>query len=305
MADFFENIAPRVGVTADQFARLSGPEALHLYLDSLERAGVSQQEMTFYLEAMAWDATRLIPLLQNGGAEMTRLGAQAQALGAVLDSDAIAAMRRSELALVSIGQVFTGVRNRSAVALAPSLEAVANAFVALASSTSPIAQAFDAVLACPEMIPPSEWLPEVWGETGDAQFADQKAAEETIGAVMGPYNSVAGTMTRSLWIEPIYEVDPNSDETLWEPWVDGFTHAMRLPPEAWENLLDLADDETRATMIFMMALQDIYTGNSKFTDDEIDEIDLEAPDLIPNCVATILHQSRPELAGAVRFLPMV
>jgi hypothetical protein len=147
MADFFESIAPRVGVTADEFARLSGPEALQLYVSSLERAGVSQQEMTFYLEAMASDATRLIPLLQNGGAEMTRLGAQAQALGAVLDADAIAAMRRSELALVSIGQVFTGVRNRIAVALAPTLEAVANAFVALASSTSPIAQAFDAVLA--------------------------------------------------------------------------------------------------------------------------------------------------------------
>jgi hypothetical protein len=147
MADFFENIAPRVGVTADQFARLSGPEALQLYVSSLEKAGVSQQEMTFYLEAMASDTTRLIPLLQNGGAELTRLGAQAQALGAVLDTDAIAAMRRSELALVSIGQVFTGVRNRIAVALAPSLEAVANAFVALASSTSPISRAFDAVLA--------------------------------------------------------------------------------------------------------------------------------------------------------------
>ena len=147
MVDFFENIAPRVGVTADQFARLSGPEALQLYVSSLERAGVSQQEMTFYLEAMASDATRLIPLLQNGGAEMTRLGAQAQALGAVLDADAIAAMRRSELALVSIGQVFTGVRNRIAVALAPTLEAAANAFVALASSTSPISRAFDAVLA--------------------------------------------------------------------------------------------------------------------------------------------------------------
>ena len=147
MADFFENIAPRVGVTADQFARLSGPEALQLYVSSLERAGVSQQEMTFYLEAMASDTTRLIPLLQNGGAEMTRLGAQAQALGAVLDADAISAMRRSELALVSIGQVFTGVRNRIAVALAPSLEAVANAFVALASSTSPISRAFDAVLS--------------------------------------------------------------------------------------------------------------------------------------------------------------
>lgn len=155
------------------------------------------------------------------------------------------------------------------------------------------------ILACPEMISPSDWLSHVWGETGEAQFADQKVAEETIGAVMAHYNSVAEAITRSFWIEPIYEVDPNSDETLWEPWVDGFTRAMRLRPDAWESLLDRADEETRSTMIFLMALQDIYTGNSKFTEEEIDEIDLEAPNLIPNCVATILHQSRPELAGTV------
>lgn len=146
MADFFQNIAPKVGVTAREFARLSGPEALQLYVSSLEKAGANQQEMTFYLEAMASDATKLIPLLQNGGVEMSRLGAQAQDLGAVLDGDAIAAMRRSELALVSIGQVFTGVRNKVAVALAPTFEAAANAFVALASSTSPISRAFEAVL---------------------------------------------------------------------------------------------------------------------------------------------------------------
>jgi uncharacterized protein len=28
------------------------------------------------------------------------------------------------------------------------------------------------ILACPEMIAPSEWLPHVWGETGEAHFAD-------------------------------------------------------------------------------------------------------------------------------------
>ena len=152
------------------------------------------------------------------------------------------------------------------------------------------------VLACPDMIPPSEWLPLVWGETGEAEFPDQKTAAETIDAVMAHYNSVAETITRSLWVEPIYEVDPNSDEVMWEPWVDGFTRAMRLRSEAWERLLDQADEETRTTMIFVMALQDIYTGQSKFTDEEIDEIDLEAPDLIPNCVATILYHSRPELS---------
>lgn len=155
------------------------------------------------------------------------------------------------------------------------------------------------ILACPEMIAPSEWLPHVWGETGEAHFADQNTAEETIGAVMAHYNSVAEAMTRSLWIEPIYEVDPNSDETLWEPWVDGLARAMGVRPEAWEGLLDRADEETRSTMIFLMALQDIYTGKSKFSEAEIDKIDMEAPDLIPNCVATILHQSRPELAGAM------
>ncbi|MGL4439788.1 MAG: UPF0149 family protein [Bosea sp. (in: a-proteobacteria)] len=153
------------------------------------------------------------------------------------------------------------------------------------------------ILACPEMIHPSEWLPHVWGETGEAHFADQKTAEETIGAVMTHYNSVAEAITQSLWVEPIYEIDPNSDETLWEPWVDGFTRAMGLRPDAWAELLDRTDEETRSTMIFLMALQDINTGTSEFSEDEIDEIDLAAPDLIPNCVATILHQSRPELVG--------
>ncbi|MGB3796992.1 MAG: UPF0149 family protein [Alteraurantiacibacter sp.] len=153
------------------------------------------------------------------------------------------------------------------------------------------------VLACPEMIPPSEWLPEVWGATGEADFPDRKSAEETIGAVMAHYNTAVQAINASLWVEPIYLVDPEEDDVLWEPWVDGFTRAMRLRPETWSRFLDHADDETRSTMIFLMALHDIDTGQSKFTDDEIEQIDAEAPDLIPNCVATILHQSRPELSG--------
>ena len=91
LADFFENIAPQVGVTADQFARLAGPEALQLYVTSLERAGVSQQQMTFYMEALASDATALVPLLRNGGAAMRSLGDEAQRSGRILDEDMIAA----------------------------------------------------------------------------------------------------------------------------------------------------------------------------------------------------------------------
>jgi hypothetical protein len=146
MADFFENVAPRVGVTADQFARLSGPEALQLYVDTLERAGLSQQEMTFYLEAMASDATRLLPLLRNGGAEMARLGDQASDLGAVLDSDALEALRRTQLALGTVSLVFDGLRNRIAVAVAPTIEALADAFVALASDGGILRSAIDGLI---------------------------------------------------------------------------------------------------------------------------------------------------------------
>lgn len=143
MADFFESVAPKIGVTADQFARLSGPEALQLYIDTLERAGLSQQEMTFYLEAMASDATRLLPLLRGGGAEMARLGDQASSLGAVLDGDALSALRRTEVAVGTVSLVFEGLRNRIAVTVAPSLEALASAFVALASDGGILRRAID------------------------------------------------------------------------------------------------------------------------------------------------------------------
>lgn len=89
LADFFENIAPAIGVTADQFAKLSGPEALQLYVTSLERAGVSQQQMTFYMEALASDATALVPLLQDGGRAMRELGDEAESAGRILSQDMI------------------------------------------------------------------------------------------------------------------------------------------------------------------------------------------------------------------------
>lgn len=119
MADFFENIAPKVGVTADQFARLSGPEALQLYVSSLEKAGASQQEMTFYMEAMASDATALIPLLANGGKEMARLGDAAEDAGAVMGGGALSASARFTEKMNELGMKFAGVRNELAEALLP------------------------------------------------------------------------------------------------------------------------------------------------------------------------------------------
>lgn len=74
LADFFENIAPLVGVTIQQFQKLSGPQALQLYYDSLQKVGASQNDMKFYMEAIISDSSLLIPLLQNGGEGFKKWG---------------------------------------------------------------------------------------------------------------------------------------------------------------------------------------------------------------------------------------
>lgn len=94
MADFFENIAPKIGVTAEEFRNLSGPQALQLYYDSLEKAKIGQNEMTFYMEAMASDATTLIPLLANGGEGFDVWAKAAANAGAVMDDETIVATQK-------------------------------------------------------------------------------------------------------------------------------------------------------------------------------------------------------------------
>ena len=97
MKDFFENIAPAVGVTADQFRNLSGKDALQLYFDSLQKANLSQEEMTFYMEAIASDATMLIPLLDDGGEAWNRYAQEARDAGLVMDTEVAEQLRIAQL----------------------------------------------------------------------------------------------------------------------------------------------------------------------------------------------------------------
>jgi tetratricopeptide (TPR) repeat protein len=85
LADFFDNIAPKVGITKDAFIGLSSDQALGLYVKTLEEAGVNQQEMTFYMEALASDATALNPLLRDNAAALTAIGESAESTGRILD----------------------------------------------------------------------------------------------------------------------------------------------------------------------------------------------------------------------------
>ncbi|MBD2842710.1 hypothetical protein [Erythrobacter rubeus] len=105
LADFFENIAPKVGVTAEMFKELSGKDALQLYFNSLRQANVSSAEMVFYLESIADEASGLTPLLEANGAEFRKLGEEAQ----VFTPDQVASLLEYKEALREIGIAFKRV----------------------------------------------------------------------------------------------------------------------------------------------------------------------------------------------------
>lgn len=136
MADFFENIAPKVGVTAEQFRKLSGPEALGLYVSSLEKAGASQQEMVFYLEAIASDATALLPLLKNNSAGFTELGQAAADAGAIMSDKTIRAANEMAAVAWQAENAFLGIRNQVSAGLLPVLSDLSTAMMGVSTNSA-------------------------------------------------------------------------------------------------------------------------------------------------------------------------
>ncbi|SHK68272.1 hypothetical protein [Halomonas caseinilytica] len=134
MKDFFEKIAPQVGVTAEQFRNLSGPEALQLYYDSLEKANLSQSEMTFYLESVADETSALIPLLRDGGKEFRNLADEADTLGIVLSDAQIETLDDMGHDLDRVMGIMSGATQVAVAELAPGLSAVADEAIDLATA---------------------------------------------------------------------------------------------------------------------------------------------------------------------------
>ena len=127
MVDFFEKIAPKVGVTAKQFQNLSGKDALQLYVDTLEKANVNQQEMTFFLEAMASDATALLPLLKNGGEGFAAMAEHTESLGLALSDIDIEKLSMADTQIKQLTSRFDSATQQVSAKFAPALDAVSHA----------------------------------------------------------------------------------------------------------------------------------------------------------------------------------
>lgn len=126
MMDFFTKIAPRVGITIDQFKKLSGPEALQLYYNGLQKANLSHAEQITYMEQIANDAGLLIPMLKDGGAGFKEWGDQAQKAGAIMSDELITQLVTAKENLQILDLKWQGLKATMVNEVMPSITYVSN-----------------------------------------------------------------------------------------------------------------------------------------------------------------------------------
>ncbi len=146
--DFFEQIAIQTEGSAEgarklalEMQNLSGPQALQLYVDKLEQAGVSQQQMSFYLESMASDTTNLIPLLKNGGEGFKFWADAAERYGLIMDDSAIQKAAEFKVQLKLLDMQVQGAKNQFIQGLMPSLVSIGDAMTDATKETNLMAEA--------------------------------------------------------------------------------------------------------------------------------------------------------------------
>ena len=134
--DFFEKIAMKTEGSSEaakqlilDMQKLSGPEALQMYVDKLEEAGVTQQQMSFYLESMASDMTDLYPLLANGGEGLKLYGDMAERAGIIMTDQTIESAKELKDQVYMLDLQLQGAKNQLMQAVIPAFVDIAEAFL--------------------------------------------------------------------------------------------------------------------------------------------------------------------------------
>ena len=138
------------------------------------------------------------------------------------------------------------------------------------------------VVVGPELIPPSEWLPVIWGGA-EPGFETEEEMRTVLGTIMGRYNDIAASFDSDAEeFDPIFWEGPEG-EVIASDWAGGFLDAVALRAQAWRPLI--GDDRAG----ILLAPLFLLNGDLEIADSTADENELlaEASDMIPTCIAGI------------------
>ena len=119
---------------------------------------------------------------------------------------------------------------------------------------------FSALIAGPEVVMPSEYLPEVFGgEVSDiCEFAGLDEANDILGLMMRHWNTIAAALHK----EDVYLPILLEDETgvcLGNNWARGFIRGVAMRKESWAELM--TDEEHAGWMIPVLSLYHEHDEN--------------------------------------------
>lgn len=127
---------------------------------------------------------------------------------------------------------------------------------------------FAALIAGPEPVMPSEYLPEVFGGDidGTAVFEDVEQAKEILGLMNRHWNTIAAKLYRNEIYIPLVLKDENGTPHG-NDWARGFVRGTSIRPRGWVELY--IDEEHRVWMIPIMMLWHEHPTKSTDSSDRI------------------------------------
>lgn len=120
-----KDIFEQLNLSVNDFKNLSADEQLLKIGEALDNVG-SRSEKVFFLEAIANDASRLLPLLENNAEGLKQAQLEAKAFGVSLDAVDTEIVAEASRSTDRLKAAATGAANELTIALAPALDAMAD-----------------------------------------------------------------------------------------------------------------------------------------------------------------------------------
>jgi uncharacterized protein len=114
---------------------------------------------------------------------------------------------------------------------------------------------FLAALICgPDMVPPSEYLPHIWG--ADYVFDTTEKASEIMTLIMRHWNTISNALQRTLKKTDVYLpvlLEDKDGIAHGNDWAMGFMRGVQVHPGSWDALLDNEEDSSNMVAIMLLA----------------------------------------------------
>lgn len=135
MKDFFEGIGKGL-VSVDDFKGKNAHEQMQLYVDTLQKAGATHEDIAFYMEGMVNDGTLIWDMYKDGGKAIDAVRAKAEQMGISLDATAMQSALAARNNLAMVRAAMTMQLDQVIAKMAPALESLATALVPVIGTVS-------------------------------------------------------------------------------------------------------------------------------------------------------------------------